>query len=370
MGAILRIGIFFHGPKIFDAGFAERVIESLKDLGEVQTAINGTMGITACFDSFLEKEVQIEECKSSVCLSKLSEKNDLLVVVTYSKSPESGYAYCWHVIKRANVLDKPVIQIELSEMTLIPWTKNSGEIVKSFAKELSLNVKNPPDFGKVLWREGEKIFRKVLAVSPGDYLLINGMTAGKAISKDVTIVGLASAKGKIVEVRGVDLKDEASRKLDDMKIDVREAKLDTTKCLRDYKEARVLKVKEEVEGAGMAFVDHAGYDVYKIIKGCEGVVSVGDDTTTVVSDIAFRFDVPVIGIVDNDRDRILPTVHVHKRSELFIVEEDDEAGEKIFDEIFKRKKKIDIPFDDIKEKIAEIVEDVLIERVSMDLADF
>jgi hypothetical protein len=359
---ILRIGVFFHGPKIFDAGFAKKVIKSLKDFGEVQTVINGTMGITACFDSFLEKEVQIEECKSSVCLSKLSEKNDLLVVVTYSKSPESGYAYCWHVIKRANVLDRPVIQIELSEMTLIPWTKNLGEIAKSFAKKLSLNVKDPPEFGKVLWREGEKIFRKVLAVEPGDYLLINNMTAGKAFSKDITIVGLNE---KIIEVKGIDLKDEASRKLENMRIDVREAKLDTTKCLRDYEDARVLKVKEEVEVKGVAFVDHAGYDVYKIIKGCEGVVSVGDDTTTVVSDIAFRFDVPVIGIVDNDSDKLLPTVHAHKRSEVFIVEEDDEAGERIFDEIFKRREKIDITFDDMREKIAKIVEDVLIERVSM-----
>jgi|GEM_PF-478232 len=375
----MKIGIFFHGPKIFDKGLARELIQSSKSLGETEALINGPMGSTACFDTFLDDIVCIEDLKSSSCLSKLARNNDLVIVATYSKNPDSGFAYCWHVINRSDIpQDVSLIQIEFSSGTFIPWHiyhnyngKIIDEVIKELVAKFSLTIKEPPEFGRVLWHDGEKTFRKVLAVEPGDFVLINGLNMGRAISNDVIVV---EKGGTIVEIKNISPKKESLEKLSKMhEIELDKIKIDTTKSLRDYEMYYHPRVSGQndlniiTDRTGIGFLDHAGYDIYRIIKNCNGLVSIGDDTTSVVSDIAYRFNVPVIGIIDQDRDHLLNNVYVHEDSEVFIVKKDDDAGKIIFNELFNKNDVIDTPFDKVKEKIFDLLDrrGILIKRLPM-----
>jgi len=378
----MRIGIFFHGPKVFDKGLARELIQFLTSFGEIEPLINGPIGSTACLDTFLDDIVCIENLKSSSCVTKLAKSNNLVIIATYSKNPDSGFAYCWHVINRSKIPPNvSLIQIEFSSNTLIPWyinhnnganSHNIDNLIKNLAVKFSLNIKEPPNFGKVLWQDGEKTFRKVLAVEPGDFVLINGMNIGRAISNDVVLV---ESGGKITEIKNIQPKTESLEKLNNMHINLDKIKVDTTKSLRDYDlyhHPRVLDRKDlnhadDIGVKGVGFLDHAGYDIYSIIRRCNGLVSIGDDTTSVVSDIAYRFNIPVIGIIDQDRDHLLNNVYVHDDSEVFIVKKDDDAGKIIFNELFNKKDVIDTPFDKIKEKIFDLLgsRDILIKRLPM-----
>lgn len=368
----MNIGIFFHGSKIFDKGLAKDLIKFSASLGRLEALVNGPMGSTACFDNFLEDIVHVENLRSSLCISKLAKKNDLVIIATYSKNPNSGLAYCWHVINRADIPSTlSLIQIEFSSSLLISWfinhdKKDIDNVIKELVTNFSLIIKDPPEFGKVLWKVGEETFRKVLAVEPGDFVLINGINVGRAISDDVIIV---EKGGKIVEIKNLSPKKESLEKLSNMRIELDKIKIDTTKSLRDYDmyyHPRVLDQKD-LNQMGIGFLDHAGYDIYSIIRNCKGLISVGDDTTSVVSDIAYRFKIPVIGIIDQDRDKLLNNIHVHEESEVFIVKKDDDAGKIVFNELFNESRLINVPFDNIKERISELLKckGLLIKRLPM-----
>ena len=58
------------------------------------------------------------------------------------------------------------------------------------------------------------------------------------------------------------------------------------------------------ENVKIAFLDHAGEDVYAF-KDASAVITIGDDTTLISSDILYRFNVPIIGITDGDLDKVV-----------------------------------------------------------------
>jgi len=194
---------------------------------------------------------------------------------------------------------------------------------------------------------------------------------GRAISDDVIVV---EKGGTIVEIKNISPKKEALEKLSKMhEIELDKIKIDTTKSLRDYEMYYHPRVSGQndlniiTDRTSIGFLDHAGYDIYRIIKNCNGLVSIGDDTTSVVSDIAYRFNIPVIGIIDQDRDHLLNNVYVHEDSEVFIVKKDDDAGKIIFNELFNKNDVIDTPFDKVKEKIFDLLDrrGILIKRLPM-----
>ena len=55
----MRIGIVVHGPNIIDSGYALKLVELLKDYGEVKARLGGTMGRTAVIDASLENVIDI-----------------------------------------------------------------------------------------------------------------------------------------------------------------------------------------------------------------------------------------------------------------------------------------------------------------------
>jgi len=109
-------------------------------------------------------------------------------------------------------------------------------------------------------------------------------------------------------------------------------------------------------------VDHAGMYVYDLVRDVEGVVTVGDDTTAVVADILYRYQIPVIGIVDGDADVILQKVHFTPGSLKLTVPHDDVFGIKVRDSVFDGKQEIDISFAEMRDRILELVGEDLVAR--------
>lgn len=85
----------------------------------------------------------------------------------------------------------------------------------------------------------------------------------------------------------------------------------------------------------IAYVDHAAYDIYRF-KNFDLVVTVGDDTTLVASDILYRFDIPIIGITDGDLDKVVEKGFVNDKSIILEVapDFDDIVGHNIHERLF------------------------------------
>ena len=55
----MKIGIVVHGPNIIDSGYAIKLINLIKNYGDVSVRLGGTMGRTAVIDASLEDVIDI-----------------------------------------------------------------------------------------------------------------------------------------------------------------------------------------------------------------------------------------------------------------------------------------------------------------------
>lgn len=82
-----------HGPEIVDLGLALRLLRYLKTLGEVTAVLGGTMGRVAIIDAGAENEIKISpQRRPSGSLTDLQTPSDILFLINYAKSRESGLA--------------------------------------------------------------------------------------------------------------------------------------------------------------------------------------------------------------------------------------------------------------------------------------
>ena len=101
-------------------------------------------------------------------------------------------------------------------------------------------------------------------------------------------------------------------------------------------------------------MDHAAYDIYRF-KNFDLVVSIGDDTSLVASDILYRFNIPVIGITDGDLDKVVEKGFVNEKSTILEVASgfDDIVGHNIFEEIFESNQILEVPFTEEYDSVEE-----------------
>ena len=111
----------------------------------------------------------------------------------------------------------------------------------------------------------------------------------------------------------------------------------------------------------VGFLDHAGEDVYRF-KDFSLVITIGDDTTLVASDILYRFNIPIIGITDGDLDKVVESGFKSENSILFELESgfDDVIGGLIHEIIFENNDRLINSDDyksisDLESKIIEII---------------
>ena len=211
-------------------------------------------------------------------------------------------------------------------------------------------------------------YRKIHGVSPDENIFINGIVVGYSnadsivlIARDGIIVDIINGTIKYhgleklgpVDLERVIVKTGLLRKSDDISpriLSHEEISIkDTERNLYSG------EISDDDYSFKVAYVDHAAYDIYKF-KDFDLVVTIGDDTSLVASDILYRFNIPIIGITDEDLDKVVENGFVNEKSTFIEVSSgfDDIVGQYINEEIFLTKDTMEIPYDEELHSVDEL----------------
>ncbi len=356
----MRIGVVVHGPNIIDSGYALNLIELLKSYGDVFARLGGTMGRTAVIDASLEGVIDISRKLVPSDSLKIfhDEGVDLIVLLNYGKSDVTGQVFGYkvynHYVGKVSQNNVPVIQIERPgevDGSVIPW--NEGiEIAEDLSCKLNLDIVTPDEVYDKHIKQDDAGFnqRIVHGVSPGENIMVNSVVIGKTDSDKLILI---AKDNHIVDIIGGELKSHGLEKLGEVNLDEAIIK---TGLLRHAKVTPRIISNEKHNGFIVSFLDHAGEDVYRF-RDSSLVITVGDDTTLISSDILYRFDIPVIGITDGDLDKVVEDGFKVKNSIIFEVESgfDDIIGQNIKKEIFHGRQ-VSHDFKSIGEVEAKVIE--------------
>ncbi len=227
-------------------------------------------------------------------------------------------------------------------------------------------------------------YRKIHGVSPDENIFINGIVVGYSNADSIVII---ARDGMIVDIINGTIKYHGLEKLGPVDL---ERIIVKTGLLRKSEDVnpRILshndiyvkdternlysgEISEDEYSFKVAYVDHAAYDIYKF-KDFDLVVTIGDDTSLVASDILYRFNIPIIGIIDGDLDKVVENGFVNENSIFIEVASgfDDIVGQYINEEIFMSKDTFEMPYDEeahsveeFKTVIFKVFKDHLIEKV-------
>ena len=361
----MRIGVVVHGPNIIDSGHALKLIDLLETYGEVSARLGGTMGRTAVIDANLEGIIDISRKLVPSDSLKLfyDEHCDVIFLLNYGKSDVTGQVFGYkvynHFIDKISENIVPVIQIERPgerDGSVIPWN-NDLEIAHELSQKLALGIVTPDEvYENHIKHDGVGVNQRVVhGVSPGENIKVNSVVIGKTNSDRLTLI---AKDNHIVDIVGGELKSHGLEKLGEVDL---ESAIIKTGLLRHAKVTPRVISDEKPDEFIVTFLDHAGEDVYQF-RNSSLVITVGDDTTLISSDILYRFDIPVIGITDGDLDKVVEDGFKVKNSIIFEVESgfDDIIGQNIKKEIFgdKREAYGFESIDDVKVKIEEIIKNI------------
>ena len=361
----MKIGIVVHGPNIIDSGYAIKLINLIKNYGDVSVRLGGTMGRTAVIDASLEDVIDItRKLVPSDSLKIFYEDNvDLIFLLNYGKSDVTGQVFGYKVYNHYadKIADNniPVIQIERpgeADGSIIPWN-NDLEIVDELSKKLNLSVVSPEEvYEKHIKQDDAGVNQRIVhGVSPGENIMVNSVVIGKTNSDKLTLI---AKDNHIVDIVGGELKQHGLEKLGEVDL---ESAIIKTGLLRHAKVNPRVISSDKPEDFKITFLDHAGEDVYQF-RDSSVVITVGDDTTLISSDILYRFDIPIIGITDGDLDKVVEDGFKVKNSIIFEVESgfDDIVGQNIKRIMFDGSKQ-SLDYSDIgevRDKIIEIIKDI------------
>lgn len=359
----LKIGVIVHGPKIIDSGCAEKIIKILGDYGEVTCRLGGTMGRTAVIDAHMEDIINIEDkLLPSQSINLLSEDNDVLFLLNYGKSIITGHTFGYKVLNNAGK-NINLIQIERpfeEDGVIIQWNDFKNEsLIKDLSKRLHLKVissieaintvRELTGFNEV---EGT-VKRKVAGVSPGENIMMNGIIIGKVTDNHLTII---ARNNEIIKMVGAEIKKHGVEKLGQVDLTKAIIKTGLLRTTDNIKPRSIKHVPNKHLKA--VFLNHAAEDIYKY-NFADVLVSIGDDTTLLSSDILYRFNIPIIGITDGDLDKVV--LKGFKLDESLIIQlpsgYDDKVGAWIHEKIFNNEESIEIrSIDNLKEKVLNLID--------------
>lgn len=358
----LDIGVIVHGPGIIDSGCALRIINVLSTMGNVSCRLGGTMGRTAVIDASLEDVIDISrKLLPSQSIRLMAEDNDVLFLLNYGKNQVTGHTFGYKVYTNSNC-NARLIQIERpaeEDGVIIAWSDEIDDelllevsnrlrlpiISSDMAKRIACDESNIDDDNSV-------IKRKVAGVAPGENVMMNGVIIGRVTDDSLVIT---AKNNRIIDMDGGVIKEHGLEKLG--KVDLKKAIIKTGLLRKsDNVTPRIIKHEQSLKQTAV-YLDHAAEDIYKFNKNSV-IVSVGDDTTLLSSDILYRFEVPVIGITDGDLDKVVEKSFKMDDSLIIQLESgwDDIIGRKIFDEIFDENQIITIDsIDSLKDEIISLI---------------
>lgn len=361
----MRIGVVVHGPNIIDSGYALKLIELLKTYGDVSARLGGTMGRTAVIDANLEDVIDISRKLVPSDSLKIFHDDyvDLIFLLNYGKSDVTGQVFGYKVYNHyaAKIPDDdiPVIQIERpgeSDGSIIAWN-NDLEIVRQLSGKLNLDIVTPQEvYDNHIRQDDVGVNRRVVhGVSPGENIMVNSVIIGRTDSDKLTLI---AKDNHIVDIIGGELKAHGLEKLGEVDL---ESAIIKTGLLRHAKVTPRVISNDKPDEFKVTFLDHAGEDVYRF-RDSSLVITVGDDTTLISSDILYRFDIPVIGITDGDLDKVVEDGFKVKDSIIFEVESgfDDIIGQAVQREMFAGGQEsygfADI--DEVRAEVEQIIKDI------------
>ena len=356
----MKIGVVVHGPNIIDSGYALKLIELLKDYGDVSARLGGTMGRTAVIDASLEDVIDISRKLVPSDSLKIFHDDDVDVIflLNYGKSDVTGQVFGYkvynHYVEKIDDNNIPVIQIERpgeDDGSIIPWNIET-DIMDDLSERLNLAVVSPDEvYNSHIKQDNAGINQRIVhGVSPGENIMVNSVVIGKTNSDNLTLI---AKDNHIVDIVGGELKEHGLEKLGEVDLD---SAIIKTGLLRHAKVKPRVISSDKSDEFKVTFLDHAGEDVYKF-KDSSLVITVGDDTTLISSDILYRFDIPVIGITDGDLDKVVEDGFKVQDSIIFEVESgfDDICGQDIKRKMFGGKQ-ISYDYSNIGEVRDEIIE--------------
>ena len=210
-------------------------------------------------------------------------------------------------------------------------------------------------------------YRKIHGVSPDENIFINGIVVGYSNADSIVLI---ARDGMIVDIINGTMKYHGLEKLGPVDLErvivktglLRKSE-DVTPRILSHNDISVNdternlysgEISDDEYSFKVAYVDHAAYDIYKF-KDFDLVVTIGDDTSLVASDILYRFNIPIIGITDGDLDKVVENGFVNAESTFIEVSSgfDDIVGQYIYEEIFLSKDTLEIPYDEEAHSVGE-----------------
>ncbi len=343
----MKLLVVFHMAEVFDKGLAKNLIDILKSLGPIDCRIRGITGYTAVLDAKLNEIIKFEDKPISQLIAETS--CDGAILASYSSNPEKFHAYCWLVTKHIN--DKPIIEIEFSSKSVIPLNDLSRQLAKTLADYLGFNLTERRTYQDNIWSDGKRIYRRILAAEPGDFVLVNGIVIGKVNSHEAILI---EENGKLIDATGISLKPHGIEKLERLGFKgLKYSKVSSIKVLR-----RKIDERARIgcsKGHGIALFDHEVTGIHSKAREIEGAITIGDDTTLIISDILERYGKRIIGVMDGDADGLLEFSKLPSNSILLLVDKDDEAGSIIRRELFGDRNIVEASFDHISSRVVDLL---------------
>ena len=234
-------------------------------------------------------------------------------------------------------------------------------VSKYFSDRIEINdkrsieevIRSYPDYNE----ETNYTYRKIHGASRDENIFVNGIVVGYACGEEVVLL---ARDGLIFDIIGGKVKEHGVEKLGHVDLNKVIVKTGLLRKSEDVK-PRILNKEsltindaqmtsysdEDMNSFKLGFVDHAAYDIYKF-KNFDLVVTIGDDTTLVASDILYRFDIPIIGITDGDLDKVVEKGFVNEKSTIIELSSgfDDIVGHNIYQRIFDSNNVVEFVYDD------------------------
>jgi hypothetical protein len=299
-----------HGPELFDQGDVAWLMDVLSPK---RIVVAGVMARTAAEESGLRVEFNAQP-PSRVILAL----DDPVFLANRGKTTKTGELFGNIVASRLG--DNGLVHIECSSRTVYCW--NSGD------EELAGLLSRLTGFWKTsikstVHRQGN--VREIRGCIPGEAVYVNGIVIGRATAD---VVVLQWRGGRVEPCSGLEPKPHGLEKLSlDQSIDI-----STAWCKSGPIRSAAPHTNGRAPGSGRVLViDHCGHEIYsRMPEDCCGVLAIGDDTTAVSGHICAHRGIPVLGIVDGDKDTIVPSAFAPGSVVIEALgERDDDIGKEI-----------------------------------------
>ena len=305
------IVLVFHGAEVFDAGDAARLIA---DLCPVASIVAGVMARTAAAESGLP--VMYDGRRPSEILADYRDVPAILV--HRAKTPASALRFGSIISSRG--VSGDLVMVEPATGTVYFWGDQTEELVSWLGEHTGYNAVRggslsvPPPGS-----------RSVGGCLPGEPVFINGVIIGHATSEEVLI---AYRDGEIIALSGIKLKEHGVEKL------MKTGFSDLASAWCKSGPVRTLPPQRGIPVGSMGrveVIDHQAAVCYASFDpGLCGLLTIGDDTTSICGHIGCSLGIPVLGITDGDIDGIIPEGYAKGSVVLSAVHElDDDLGSEI-----------------------------------------